>query len=342
MPACLLPVPIAVMVAAIATAPAPPDPIGRYPKRKRAAVSYGEADLTDDDVFIAEEGEEIDDESGARPNKKRKAAKKEPRQKPFPFLSLPPELRIKIYQEALTGSGRICIGNARRGLRRSCAGYAGDGPWTRPATNLLATSQAVYAEAAAVLYEQRFQFDDNRALLAFLSLLRPATTARLRDVAVATWNGGRTSSGSMIVPAMALLSPAGAGGLRRLRVETELLLDRDWGSWGFGTRGYALAALLARKVFRDCYPLLYAVRARRGPAAALAVVDLADVNFAGVVGTTPGGRKWADPPGVQDPSHAEKMAFRRRSYEKELGRLLGGEAADVEAVRESPEARACA
>lgn len=264
------------------------------------------------------------------PAQKRKAAKREPRQKPFPFLSLPPELRNKIYQEVLGEPDDIYIFNARRGLRRSCAA-SGAKCWA----NLLATCQAVHAEAAAVLYGRRFRFEDNRALLSFLTLLRPPTAARLRDVAVAEWNSGRTFS-SMNVPAMALLGHAGGAGLCRLRVETELLHARYYHYWG---SGQSLQVLLARKVFRDCYPLLYAVQAQRGLAAVLDVVRLADVNF---VGERLGDKKWAEPADVEARSAADKVVSRRRAYQKELGRLLGWDAAEVEAVWESSDARVCA
>lgn len=274
-----------------------------------------------------------------KPAQKRKAAKREPRQKPFPLLSLPPELRNRIYQEALGGPDGIYICNTRRGFRRSCAGSTDARSFTPPTTNLLATSQAVYAEAAAVMYGQRLRFEDNRVLLTFLSLLRPATAARLRDVAVADWNSGRTFS-CMNVPAMALLSHASAG-LRRLHVETELLRARYYGYWGSHPRAQPLYVLLARKVFRDCYPLLYAIQAQRGLAAVLDVVGLADVNFCGGAvgsGSGPGKRYWGDPDDMKTCSVADLVISRRRSYQKELGKLLGCDAAEVEAVWKSASA----
>lgn len=240
-------------------------------------------------------------------------------------------MRNKIYQEALGGFGGVVIGNARRGLRRSCVGTTDVASWATPAAHLLATCRAVHDEAVAMLYGQRFRFADNQALLTFLTLLRPPTAARLRDVAVADWNSGRTFT-SINVPAMALLSHAG-GGLCRLRVETELLRARYHHYWRGG--GRPIQVLLARKVYRDCYPLLYAVGAQRGLAAVLDAVQLADVNYIGPAGN----KQWADSASMPTLSDAEKIATRRRLFQMELGRLLGWDAAAVEAVWASSDAR---
>lgn len=89
-------------------------------------------------------------------------------------------MRNKIYEEALGGLDGVHICNGRQGLRRSCAGTTDVGSGAKPAASLLATCRAVHDEAAEMLYGQRFRFADNRALLTFLTLLRPATAARLR------------------------------------------------------------------------------------------------------------------------------------------------------------------
>lgn len=251
-------------------------------------------------------------------------------------------MRNKIYEEALGGLDGVHICNGRQGLRRSCAGTTDVGSGAKPAASLLATCRAVHDEAAEMLYGQRFRFADNRALLTFLTLLRPATAARLRDVTVADWNSGRTF-GSMNVPAMALLGHSG-GELRRLRVETELLRARSHHYWRRDGAGLPIEVLLARKVYRDCYPLLYAVEAKRGLAAVLDVVQLADVNYIGHLGSYSrvGNKQWAKPADMQTMSDADKIVARRRLFQMELGRLLGWDAAAVEAVWESSDARVCA
>ncbi|KAK8091700.1 hypothetical protein PG997_002061 [Apiospora hydei] len=280
-------------------------PAVRCSKRKRAAVSYVETDLDDDFLCNAEtdEQQEEDNDDGefGKPHKKRKrAVKPKKQQKPFPFQSLPAELRNIIYSMVLTDSrGAVYLeakGKSHRRIAKHCSPFstyhswctqAADGPtadqWDRngdyrltPA--LLATSRAVHAEAAPLLYGQRFVAQDGFALAAFLMQLSPSRVALLRRVAIRDWADTRSHT-STNLPAAALLRDA-APGLARFEIQTGLVSRyiRYCGSGYRDRRHNAVAPVLrlARKVYRDCHPLLYAVMRARGFDAVLDVVRLVE------------------------------------------------------------------
>ncbi|KAK8022580.1 hypothetical protein PG993_013347 [Apiospora rasikravindrae] len=282
-------------------------PAVRASKRKRTAVSYVEADWDDGCCFNAEheEKEEDYDDDGefGKPHKKRKCSVKPQKaqkpQKPFPFLSLPPELRNLIYSMVLTDSrGAVYLeakGKSHRRIAKHCDPFSryhswsvqgADGParedWDRygdyrltPA--LLAASKAIYAEAAPMLYGQRFVAQDGFALMAFLMLLSPERVALLRRVAISDWFDTRSHT-STNLPAVALLRDA-APALERFEIQTGLV-NRYFSYCSYRDRNTVAPVLrLARKIYRDCHPLLYAVMRARGFDAVLEVVRLVEDDW---------------------------------------------------------------
>ncbi|KAK7937792.1 uncharacterized protein PG986_014660 [Apiospora aurea] len=327
-------------------------PAVRCSKRKRAAVSYVETDLDDDFLCDAEteeqQAEEDDDGEFGKPHKKRKrTVKPKKQQKPFPFQSLPAELRNIIYSMVLTDSrGAVHLeakGKSHRRIAKhrnpfrpstkyhSWRTQAADGPtadqWDRygdyrltPA--LLATCQAVHAEAAPLLYGQRFVAQDGFALAAFLMQLSPARVALLRRVAIRKWVDTRSHT-STNLPAAALLRDA-APGLARFEIQTGLV-SRYIHSCGSGYRdrhnAVAPELRLARKVYRDCHPLLYAVMRARGFDAVLDVVRLVEDEWHCLAA----GHRGSNTASTAPAENADREILKYKGlYADELRRLMTG------------------
>ncbi|KAI4846688.1 hypothetical protein E4T44_04924 [Aureobasidium sp. EXF-8845] len=153
--------------------------------RKRARVSYAEP--TESDIESdADSGYNSDAsvEWGSKEKQpKAKRARKEKPVKPFPFLSLPSELRNRIYSLALEDPDGMVMDEGWRAHRRvpkrsqydssNKNRYPGvenlshsprcypTSKWSSPHTlspSLLAVSKQIYAEAAAILYSQPLHF----------------------------------------------------------------------------------------------------------------------------------------------------------------------------------------
>lgn len=183
---------------------------------------------------------------------------------------------------------------------------------------LLATSKAIYAEAAPILYGQRFVAWDGFALMAFLMLLSPERMALLRTVAIHDWTDTRSHS-STNLPAIALLRDA-APHLEALQIRTPFV--RRFGSYyHYHSRHQgALTPVvrLARKVYRDCHPFLYAVMRARGFAAVLGVVRLVEEDWETLADDARRNTKGDRPTGSLD---AEVQQY-KGLYAKELKRLM--------------------
>ncbi|KAK7909111.1 hypothetical protein PG985_014989 [Apiospora marii] len=252
--------------------------------------------LCDSDQEEQEDDEDDDGEFGKRQKKRKRAAQPKKKQgKPFPFQSLPAELRNTIYDMVLTdprgGVHLEAKSKSHRRIAKHCEPFYGRRGWTaddpaalwdrsgdyRLCAALLATSKAIYAEAAPILYGQRFVASDGFALMAFLMLLSPARMALLRTVALQEWTDTRSHS-STNLPAVALLRDA-APHLEAFEIRTPLV-HRFGGSYFARHRGApAPVVRLARKIYRDCHPLLYAVMRARGFEAVLDVVRLVDEDW---------------------------------------------------------------
>ncbi|KAB5528805.1 hypothetical protein GE09DRAFT_1228563 [Coniochaeta sp. 2T2.1] len=285
----------------------------RYPKRKRAVVKYTEpADeidgLDDVDGGAAKNADDPNDadatddehENGSGPRKKAKTKKRvspkkkasPPRPKPFPFMSLPPELRNKIYKLVLVDPNGVHISSWMSAYRRKARHVSpvNCGPsssrvsttilpaeWfrlekgtpgapldykPRLVPSLLTTCKAVYAEGAGMLWTQKFRFADMTAMYSFLMNLRPETKAMLRHMTVIYWNGTRTHR-FMNMPAFHLL--AGVTNLDRL-VFIEGVANHPFrvarvpGADGDKQR----ATRTAEKFFKEAFPWLNAMVKERG------------------------------------------------------------------------------
>ena len=249
--------------------------------RKRARLSYLEA--TDSDIETdADSGYNSDSsvEWGSRQKQtKTKRPRKEKAVKPFPFFSLPSELRNKIYSLALEDTDGMFMDEGWRAYRRvpkrcqwggnynsrnryldgpnlSCTKLKPKGPYSLiPA--LLAVNKQIYAEAAAILYSQPLHFTCTTALHSFLAPLSNKTASLVRNITLhgyETW--GRGVRKAMNVSALALLPKC--SNLKLLRIEgfNDYYRHRARYSYGSNTFGAQKAGTdegqgIARQMYRD-------------------------------------------------------------------------------------------
>jgi hypothetical protein len=98
----------------------------RYPKRKRLEVQYTEESDGDQDASDSADQQDVsdfDEEATTQPPKKPSTSKRPrkqddalPKEKVFPFLLLPGEIRNQIYRDCLVATGRNAEGELEEGL----------------------------------------------------------------------------------------------------------------------------------------------------------------------------------------------------------------------------------
>jgi len=245
----------------------------------------------------------------------------------FPFTKLPAELRNKIYNECLTDDDDVYLINTvflyRRTVTRANAeAWAhssrthnrswrwGDADGSRKkakpmvgklkplSPHLLTVSKAIYAEAANILFCQPIVVLDNLTLFHFAGMQTAKTASMIRNLTIAFWCHTAAYK-QMNYAAMTLLSAVGMVHLDRLHLDGRL---RPYGTCG---------NLLARKVYRDCYPWIHALGNAKGNRyAALDVVEMSEVNF----------EAWMDhrPEDVR----AEELEKSREEFRDELQSLI--------------------
>ncbi|KAG6358394.1 hypothetical protein INS49_014278 [Diaporthe citri] len=256
-------------------------------------------------VTTVEDDSEFEDATfGSRRTKKRKVvarpkgksqpkAKPPPKFKPFRLMDLPPELRLKVYEEALVDPHgvnirtysddwesfpvHVCLNDVRdryvSTLKRSC--YV-RGQWTQIdvdavpkkkyqlSPNLLASCKTVHDEAVSLLWTQPFIFADVIGLHYFLLMLRPETISRLRNITLMrfAWISNRC------LQAFVLLRDAPL--LQNLRLDCTVRPKRSVRSGV--PREVAVGQQLASKLYRDCHPFLKALVKQQGPESILRVL----------------------------------------------------------------------
>lgn len=205
--------------------------------------------------------------------------------KPFPFLSLPAELRDCIYEMALTDDRGIFLVSKTKSFRRTIArgreAYVDDpnhtssddrenDEVTEPVhnsliPNLLAVNKQIHFEGIGYLYKQRIVLEDTMALHTFLAAIGPTNRLQLSGVTVRSWGYGRGTHKAMNVAALTLL-----GGCTNLKV-----FDLDCQIGHLRT-----PRDLARQLYRDGHYFLEAYGAANGKKdAAVEVLRLSDWNF---------------------------------------------------------------
>ncbi|KAG9517381.1 hypothetical protein KCV07_g6240, partial [Aureobasidium melanogenum] len=249
--------------------------------RKRTRISY--AEFTESDVESdADSGynsdSSVDWDSRSKQTKPKRARKEKP-VKVFPFLSLPSELRNKIYSMALEDPDGMVLHEGWRAHRRvpkRCqyhnyedrGRYAGIGNLVYSAgsyhkqegqasctliPSLLAVNKQIYAEAVAILYSQPLHFVNTTALHSFLAPLSNRTGSLVRNITIHTYeNWGRGVRKAMNVSAMTLLRTC--SDLETLRIEgfSNYYWDRHWGNQPSTRKaGKIEGTSIAQQIYRD-------------------------------------------------------------------------------------------
>ncbi|KAK5113035.1 hypothetical protein LTR85_011057 [Meristemomyces frigidus] len=211
-------------------------------------------------------------------------------QKPFPFMSLPAELRDQIYELALVDPSGVSLVSKTKSYRRTViravileygdTHYYGrrrrrridqqsQSTQSEDAHNtlvpaLLAVSKQVHSEGLGYLYQQPIVLQDTHALHSFLSVIG-SMRSRVTHLTVEGWGGGRGTNHAMNFCAFPLLGLC-------TNLQT-LFLDCNIG-WLRNPRG------LARQMFRDGHHFFEAYGAANGSKdAAVDVLALSDSNY---------------------------------------------------------------
>ena len=216
---------------------------------------------------------------------------KKPR-KPFPFLSLPQELRDYIYELALTEEEGLTLVSRTKAYRRTiCRGVIYNNDGTRYyrryrrrrfntarlsqsqedekanhlSPNLLAVNKQIHAEAIGYLYKQPMIVDDTMTLHTFLAAIGASNRLALSDVTVKAWGVGRGTHKAMNFASLTLL--ATCTNLTRLSLDCEVGWMRQ-------------PKYLARQIFRDGHYFLETFGAANGKKdAAIDVLELSEWNY---------------------------------------------------------------
>ncbi|KAL8826047.1 MAG: hypothetical protein Q9170_007560 [Blastenia crenularia] len=268
-----------------------------YPKRKRKQVSYFPSDTEESESEIKSEVEATSTPLAIKAAKvsntaiaipKRAITKPVPKKAVFPFNSLPPELKNKIYFTALASEYIALVSKLRqcrhvvglgdtetfqsfRRWRRGRYGWYAPVPATTPiirpslVPNMLAVNRQMFAEAQPILYGANvFAFEDTKTLHTFCANIGPKNCAALRELSVKHW-GQTAARRAMNYPAFCAL--ASAVNLTRLSLDCDV------------SYGSASPRNKARQFHRDGFLWLEAVgRAKGHRDAAVDLIDLGIEN----------------------------------------------------------------
>jgi hypothetical protein len=306
--------------------------------RKRARVSYVES--TESDIESeADSGYNSDSsiEWGSWPKQtKTKRARKEKSVKPFAFLSLPSELRNKIYSLALEDPDGMVMGEGWRAHRRvpkrcthiSYGAQNRYADWNRetPCTllpSLLAVSKQIYAEAAAILYSQPLHFTCTTALHSFLAPLSNQTASLVRSITLHEYETyGRGVRKAMNVSALTLLSKC--TNLNLLRIEGFNHYRHHGRSSIPRQSGEYEGKGIAQQIYRDAAFWFDAIGAEK----ALQVLDISGLQ-----------REWYGPRDKAYKDAVETLRFANAAFADELTLLIKRSGKSVKKGRKSKTAR---
>ncbi|KAF2468859.1 uncharacterized protein BDR25DRAFT_289805 [Lindgomyces ingoldianus] len=299
----------------------------RSSKRKRAQVNYYE-DVSDfEDLMEEDNSQEVVGEY-SQP-KKRKASRPVrplPKRKIFPFLELPAEIRIMIYEYCLTDPQNIHLlsvtENYRRTVERADVTYMKRrlNHWTNSnmsnneeldevveprklVPSILAVNKQIYKEGREMLYGNAFVFSDPLALHSFMANIGPRAAALLKDITIGSWQYSRGMHKAYNHACFAVL--AFATNIQKLKLDCWL---------GTGSQ----PKWVARQIYRDGFPWLEAVAAAKGKLdAAVDVIEVRNDNFSG--------RGWRSRSQVNPEQDVE-------DFKNELRRLLGAQMKRIKAA----------
>ncbi|KAK8205584.1 hypothetical protein M8818_004957 [Zalaria obscura] len=168
---------------------------------------------------------------------------------PFPFESLPPEIRARIHRLALAPSGDLngkieISGGVSSAKPIKAKAYASK---DKERLALLLVSKSTLAEARPLLYQFTLSFENTGTLLAFLSQCGTAVRALLSNIEIVTWQKANAPA------CLHMLSES--ANLQRLHIDAGLSFN-------------STPAKTAKQFWADAYRFLQAMGAAKGDKAA--------------------------------------------------------------------------
>ncbi|KAF2004315.1 hypothetical protein P154DRAFT_560774 [Amniculicola lignicola CBS 123094] len=305
----------------------------RYSKRKRAEVKYyepGSDDEREHDGTQAEAEEDVTIVQSSQPKRRKvtKTPKPLPKKKIFPFLELPAEIRIMIYEYCLAEPRGIYLSSETIKYRRTVTPFSPSAmrivygsmarendktvdedeqaEWIKPkkfTPIILAVNRQIYQEARDILYGNHFHFDEPLSLHSFIVGIGPRTAALLKEVTLRAWGGYRGMHKAYSHACFAILVSStnitfNIGGWLPCKHEPK---------W------------VARQIYRDAFPWLEAVGAAKGKVdAAVDQLTVSNTNFQG--------RFWQRRDNTDPVKDLE-------DFKGELSKLLNGHMKRVKAVK---------
>ncbi len=241
------------------------------------------------------------------------------KKKIFPFMTLPAELKNKIYAATLISGHEVPIiyklkqyhhvaelgdtESFQKFMRKRCDHYYSSFEQlevVKPSfgPNFLLLNREFHAETQPILYgANTFAFEDTKALHAFCATIGPKNCASLRRLVIRSL-GYSDASRAMIHPAFTVL--ASAVNLTRLEMACAIFYHND------GKR-------VAREFYRYSYHWLEAVgRSKGSPDAAVDIVVLGKQNS-----------RHIDCHCCTEDERVERMSKIRKDFQSELRGLLG-------------------
>ncbi|KAF2786296.1 hypothetical protein K505DRAFT_422514 [Melanomma pulvis-pyrius CBS 109.77] len=214
------------------------------------------------------------------------------------------------YRQRGTGRGRPAPPAEEDEDEEEMAGNPAD---KKLGLNILALNQAIYHEAAPMVYRQHLIFADAVALMAFAALLSPRTAKLIRHIEVRCWNLTRSRKSNPFT-AMAMLAAKGVTNLEKFHINCAV--GHYWSR--NNEKSTPVPKRVARKVYRDCFLWLEAVgRAREMEGgsrwAGVDVLEIAESNY-------DYGRRYYAPPSER--TLDDDMDEANEMFKKELKRLL--------------------
>lgn len=269
-------------------------PAGRYSKRKRATVNYFIDDSENEEEQGDDYSEEVVEPNPAKKRGKRRNVRPSPKEKTFPFMELPAEIRNIIYDLCLHEPKGVYLAATTEKFRRTVHRAAktdielilkvstyrnggdsqnADGEENEldalePRTlvpNLLAVNRQIYKEGREILYGNSMRLLDPLALHSFMVNIGPRAATLVKDVTLCSWGGWRGMHKAYNHASFAAM--VSATNIEKFKLDGWLMCKNE-------------PKYVARQLYRDGFPWLEAVgSAKGGMEAAVKLIEVAPVNF---------------------------------------------------------------
>jgi hypothetical protein len=168
--------------------------------------------------------------------------------------------------------------------------------------NLLLACKDIFNEAAPILYGQPITVPDTYTLQAFLLAIGRPGAQRLAKLRITGWCSSRSQK-SINLPTFGLLRDA----VNLQSLSIDCIVPRYW--WSSAKSDIAMAANVANKIYRDCYPWLATFHSAQRGNVWQDVLSVSNANYI---------------PHTQDPEDwsPERVSSAKKFMEEQLMRLV--------------------